>query len=115
MGQHATGAEAVHWTVEDIYPKPAEGIDVAVQQAEEGASRFETSYRGRIATLDAPSIAEALHSLESIKLKLDRASASAYLATTTRLDDTKARALLRRTDERVAIARSHLSFFGSEF
>ncbi len=99
MSSDAHGAGTVRWHLDDLHDSPASVHD-SLAAAEEDAERFADRYRGRIATLDAEGLAEALSTLASIRDELGRAYAFAYLHWSTDTADAERGALLQSVREK---------------
>ncbi len=72
------GAENVTWNLADLYPTIQEA-DRDLEKAEQRATEFASSYRGRIAELDAAALAEAVSRFEALQDLLGRLEAFSYL------------------------------------
>ena len=86
-----TGAEEVAWDLSDLY----EGIDdpridADVAQAEADAAAFRERYHGKVAELDAPSLAEAVAEHERIESAVVRPLTYAHLVFATNMADPRA-------------------------
>src|SRR5205814_9508648 len=75
-----TGAEAVAWELGDLYAGPDDPrLDTDISQALADARAFRERYRGDVADLDAPGLAEAVAELERIQSVFVRAESFAFL------------------------------------
>ena len=93
-----TGAEDVRWNLSDLYATEAD-LDADLAATEAAAADFGDRYRGRIADLDAPALAEAFAALADIHDRAGRAYTYAYLAWSTATEDPARGALLQRVRE----------------
>lgn len=110
----STGAETVRWDLTDLYPTAAD-LDAALATAEADASAYGERYRGRIATLDAAALAEALSALGDIHDRAGRAYTYAYLAWSTATEDASRGALLQKVRESYTRIGQSLLFFDVEW
>jgi oligoendopeptidase F len=109
-----TGAEAVRWNLADLYPDfPA--LDRDLDAADQEAEAFAEAYRGRIASLNAETLAEALATLGGVHERLGRAYTYAYLHWVTATEDPERGALLQRIQERYTATGQRLVFFDVEW
>ncbi len=72
------GAENVTWNLADLY-STVQGADRDLEKAEQQATGFASTYRGRIAELEAAALAEAVNQFEALQDLLGRVEAFAYL------------------------------------
>jgi len=72
------GAEAVAWNLADLY-SAVEDADRDLKKAEEQATDFAATYRGRIAQLEPAQLAEAVGRFEALQDLLGRIDAFSYL------------------------------------
>jgi oligoendopeptidase F len=112
----ATGAEAVEWSLADLYDGPDDprirgDLDEALAAAQELAERV----RGRIAELPAGELAEALAERERIASLVDRARAFADLLFAADTSDEARGALVQSTLERGTAVEKELLFFDLEW
>jgi len=98
MASSASGAEQVRWQLEDLHENRAAVRD-RLTTVREAASAFADQYRGRIGELDAEALADALDELASIKERLGRAYAFAYLRWSTDTTDSERGAFLQSVRE----------------
>jgi oligoendopeptidase F len=109
-----TGAEAVHWDLSDLYPS-AEALAQDLAISDQEASTFADDYRGRIASLTAGAIAEALHRFEDIQDRMGRGFTYAYLNWSTNTGDAERGALLQKVREAYTQTSQKLIFFELEW
>ncbi|MEM6337218.1 MAG: M3 family oligoendopeptidase [Bacteroidota bacterium] len=102
------------WDLTDLHPT-IESLDAGLATAEEAAATFESAYRGHVAGLDAPALAEALRELEAIHDALGRAYTFAYLNWSTNTADAERGALLQRVKEAYTQTAQKLIFFDLEW
>src|SRR5437879_32507 len=111
-----TGAEEIHWELTDLYPADAVvGVEADLMRAEKKAITFEESYHGKIADLDAASMAQALQELEKIHEILGRAASYAFLSFSTDVADPPRGALLQKVQESATQTGTRLLFFSLEW
>src|SRR5450755_3218453 len=87
------------------------GVQRLLDEATESANRFATTYPGRIATLDAPGLAVAMHELERINELAGRGGSYASLRFATDTSDPVRGALLQLVQERATEIETKLLFF----
>lgn len=109
-----TGAERIHWSLQDLHENSA-SLETSLKDADRRSKQFADTYRGRIDDLDAEELAEALVELEDIQDDLGRAYAYAYLAWSTNTNDEKHGAQLQRVKEAYNRARQNLLFIEVEW
>jgi oligoendopeptidase F len=114
MEATTTGAESVHWNLDDLRTGP-ESLEKSLSSAREEAEAFAERYHGRIAELDAAALAEALGTLEEIQDELGRSYAYAYLAWSTNTNDEAKGAQLQKVKEEYNQIRQKLLFFEVEW
>jgi oligoendopeptidase F len=109
-------AAGVRWDLDDLYPEPAEpAIERDLDAAEAAAARFAERYRGRVASLDAPSLAAAVGELEALLEPPGRAGAYAGLRFAADTSAPAHGALLQRVQERGSAIRNAVLFFQLEW
>jgi oligoendopeptidase F len=111
-----TGAEEVAWDLSDLY----EGIDdpridADVAQAEADAAAFRERYHGKVAELDAPSLAEAVVEHERIESTVVRPLTYAHLVFAANMAEPAHGALVARLGEKAAALETQLLFFALEW
>jgi oligoendopeptidase F len=114
--QEATGAENVVWDLSDLYrggDDPAIARDL--EQADAQADRFAERYRGRVATLSAGEMAEALHDAEQINDLMGRLGSFASLQWATDTGNAAYGALLQRIREASSQLDQKTLFFELEW
>jgi oligoendopeptidase F len=114
MPSDAHGADAIRWRLADLHESPA-SVDGHLAEAEADAAAFAERYRGRIGTLDAEPLADALSTLESIRDRLGRAYAFAYLRWSTDTTDAERGALLQSVREQYNRIHQQLLFVEVEW
>ncbi len=105
-----TGAESVTWNLADLYATP-EALRADLTIADEKATAFHATYYGRVATLDASALAEALTQYEALADQLGRAYTYAYLNWSTDTNAPTAGALLQQVREAYTQTQQKLLFF----
>ncbi len=109
-------AEDVIWDLSIFYASPDDpAIPRDLAEAQGQAERFAERYRGRVASLSAHELAEALRELEAIYEKMGRLSAYAALHWTTNTADPLRGALLQRVNEADSQLDQTLLFFTLEW
>jgi len=109
-----TGAERIHWSLQDLHENSA-SLEASLKDADRRSQQFADTYRDRIDELDAEELAEALAELEDIQDDLGRAYAYAYLAWSTNTNDEKHGAQLQKVKEAYNRARQKLLFIEVEW
>lgn len=111
-----TGAEAIHWDLSDLYAGPDDPrIAQDMQAAREQAASFADIYRGRVASLDADELAQALTLYESISITLWKLGAYAFLAWCTDMQQPELGRLMAQRDAFGAEIEQLLLFFELEW
>jgi oligoendopeptidase F len=111
-----TGAEQIHWDLSHLYPAdPRAGVETDLSQAQALAQSFEKTYRGKVAELDAATMATALRDLEAIHETLGRAASYAFLDFSTDVVDPARGALLQKVQESMTQTGAQLLFFSLEW
>lgn len=109
-----TGAENVHWDLSHLYADEfavRNDLDISLMDAE----KFNESWRGRIASLEAVQMKEAIFEFERIQERAGRAMTYAYLSWATATDDPVRGALLQHTRELSTQINKNILFFGLEW
>jgi oligoendopeptidase F len=111
-----TGAEEVAWDLSDLY---ASGDDPRIEsdfaEAEAAAATFRDRYYGKVATLSAAALSEAIDERERIESTATRALYFAHLQFSTDMADTARGALVAKLGEKGAGLETQLLFFGLEW
>jgi oligoendopeptidase F len=108
--------EAARWDLQPLVDGGgADGVLALMDEAQEVADRFAARYRGKVAELDAPGLAAALHELEELSDKVGRAGSYAGLDFATDTQDPARGALMQQTQERGAAIQTALLFFDLEW
>jgi oligoendopeptidase F len=111
-----TGAEAVEWDLSDLYEGPEDPrLERDLDEATAAATRFRERYRGRIATLAAPELDEAVRELERIKSTSTRVETFARLRLAADSTDESRGALVQKVRERNTQIETELLFFDLEW
>ena len=110
----ATGAEDVRWNLSDLYASEAD-LDADLARAEADAQAVSADYRGRVAALDAASVAALFDALGEVHDRSGRAATYAYLAWSTDTEDATRGALLQRVREATTRIGQALVFAGVEW
>ena len=114
MAHDRTGAEEVNWNLADLYPS-RESLTESLAAADEIAGTFAARYRGKIAQLSAPEMAEALRKFEALQDRMGRAFTYAYLNWSTDTNDAARGALLQEVREAYTATTQKLIFFELEW
>jgi oligoendopeptidase F len=111
-----TGAEGVRWDLSHLYASPDDPrLEADLDAALAAALRFESRYRGRVATLGADELAAALDELEALQTPVVRAGSYAGLLFAGNTSEPRNGALFQRVQERSTAVRNHLIFFELEW
>jgi len=109
-----TGAEEVAWDLSDLYASDDDPrIDFVA--AEAAATLFRDRYHGKVATLSAAELAEAIDERERIEAIATRALYYAHMSFSTNMADPARGALVAKLGERGAGLETQLLFFGLEW
>ncbi|MEN8181236.1 MAG: M3 family oligoendopeptidase, partial [Myxococcota bacterium] len=109
-------AAGIRWDLSDLYagpddPRLERDLDDTLAAAREFAER----HRGRLAGLDAPTLARALDELEAIEEPVGRAQSYAGLLFAGDTSHPRHGALLQHVQERASAIHNELVFFGLEW
>jgi oligoendopeptidase F len=122
MNDHVTTTDSrgpaagVRWDLSDLYARPDDPrLDADLDAAERAAEAFAARYRGRVAALDAMSLANAVDELEALFTPLSRAGAYAGLLFAADTAEPRHGALMQRVQERSSAIRNHVVFFELEW
>jgi oligoendopeptidase F len=111
-----TGAEEVAWDLSDLYKSPDDPrLDEEVADAESSAAVFRERYHGKVASLDAAALAEAVAERERIESAMDRPLTYAHLNFATDMGEPARGALVARLQEKAAALETQLLFFALEW
>ncbi|MFZ0428163.1 MAG: M3 family oligoendopeptidase [Acidobacteriota bacterium] len=108
-----TGAESVAWDLSPLFETPEE-LNAGLDNAEALATTFAERNRGRIGSMAAAELAEALSAFESIQDILDRAGTYAFLDWASNTEDPARGARMQAITERVILINQQLIFFELE-
>ena len=112
----ATGAEAVEWSLADLYGAPDDPrLRADLEDALTAAHTLAEQIRGRVAELSADELAPALAERERIESIVDRARAFAELLFAADTSDEARGALVQFTLERGTAVENELLFFDLEW
>ncbi len=114
METKTTGAEAVHWNLNDLYESEV-ALRAGLEKAEQAATAFEGANRGLIAGMDAASLADVLRAYESIHDEIGRAYTYAFLYWTTDTGAPERGGLLQMVREAYTRISQKLIFFKLEW
>src|SRR5262245_25236949 len=111
-----TGAEEVAWDLSDLY---ASGDDPRIEsdfaEADAAADAFRDRYYGKVATLAAGELADAIAELERIESIATRALYYAHMDFSTNMADSARGALVAKLNEKSAGIETKMLFFGLEW
>jgi oligoendopeptidase F len=111
-----TGAEEVAWDLSDLY---ASGDDPRIEsdfaEAEAATAAFRDRVYGKVATLSATELADAIAEYERIESTATRALYYAHLSFSTDMADPARGALVAKLGEKAAGLETQLLFFGLEW
>jgi oligoendopeptidase F len=111
-----SGAETVAWELGDLYETAADGrLEADLARALDDARAFRERYYGRVASLDAPGLTEAVAELERIQSVFVRAESFAFLSFSVDTADPARGALMQRVEEQSAALSTEVLFFGLEW
>ena len=113
-GNAGTGAEGVHWDLDDLYTDP-DALEQDLGRTQEQAAEFERRYRGRVNRLDSRELAQAVREFEALQVGLGRAASYAHLSWCTDTQDPPRGALLQKTREASAQLVRKILFFELEW
>ena len=111
-----TGAEEVAWDLSDLY---ASGDDPRIEsdfaEAEAATAAFRDRTYGKVATLSATELADAINEYERIEAIATRALYYAHMSFSTNMADPARGALVAKLGEKAASLETQLLFFGLEW
>ena len=111
-----SGAEEVLWDLGDLYSGGSDPrLEKDLSESTKRAESFASSYRGRIAALDAPELARLLQEYEQILELSGKTGTFAYLHWSTNTEDPARGALLQRLHEHSSQLQQQLLFFELEW
>ncbi len=109
-------AAGVRWDLSHLYGSPDDPrIDADLDDAQQRAEAFAERYRGRVASLDAAELAEALDAYEALQEAPSRAGAYASLLFAADTATPRNGALMQHVQERVTRLQTVLLFFELEW
>jgi oligoendopeptidase F len=109
-----TGAEHIHWNLDDLYTDDA-SLKADLAQIAQQAQAFSEVHRGKMAHYTATEWADALHALEGLQDTLGKAYTFAYLHWSTHTTDATRGALLQFVKEQYTQISQNLIFFEIEW
>ena len=111
-----TGAEEVAWDLSDLYASVDDPrIESDFAEAEAAAAAFRDRTYGKVATLSAAELADAITEYERIEAAATRALYYAHMSFSTDMADTGRGALVAKLGEKAAGLETQLLFFGLEW
>ena len=109
-------AEGVRWDLSDLYADPDDpALEADLERSLEVARSFAARHRGRLASLGAAELADAVDAFEALQEPLTRAAAYAQLLFAADTSAPRHGALLQRVQERGTEIRNELLFFELEW
>jgi oligoendopeptidase F len=109
-------AAGVRWDLADLYAGPDDPrIDADLETALAAARRYAERWRGRLGSVDAAGLAEAVDELERIQEPVARAASYAALLFAADTSAPRHGALLQHVQERASEVKSALVFFELEW
>jgi oligoendopeptidase F len=112
----SAGAEEVLWNLGDLYSGADDPqLEKDLSESKQRAESFASSYRGRIAELEAAELAEAIEEYERILELSGKAGTFTYLHWSTNTEDPARGALLQRLQEHSSRLQQELLFFELEW
>lgn len=114
MSDLQTKADEVRWTLKDLH-EDATAVEESLEGTHQEAQAFADEYRGRIADLSAPELAEAIDRLAAMRDRMGRAYAFAYLSWSTNTNDADRGAFLQSVRETTSRIKQTLVFVEVEW
>ncbi len=112
----SAGAQGVLWDLGDLYSGGDDPqLEKDLAESRQRAESFASSYRGRIAELQAAELAEAIEEYEQILELSGKAGTFTYLNWSTNTEDPARGALLQRLQEHSSRLQQQLLFFELEW
>ena len=112
----AAGAEEVLWNLGDLYSGGEDPrLEKDLAESRKRADGFASSYRGRVAELEAAELAGAIEQYEQILELSGKAGTFTYLNWSTNTEDPARGALLQRLQEHSSRLQQTLLFFELEW
>ncbi|MGH9341062.1 MAG: M3 family oligoendopeptidase [Acidobacteriota bacterium] len=108
------GAQNIHWKLEDLYDN-LDRLEEDIRKADAQADAFSENYKGRVSSLEAPALADALAEFERILDRIGRVSTYAYLNWCTHTDLPERGALFQKTREATTQIHQKILFFEIEW
>ncbi len=116
INAQSTGAENIVWDLSDLYAGLNDPIiDADIHRANERADAFSAAYRGKLTTLDAEEMYEAIAEYESITEMVYKLGSFARLLWCTNTSNTQYGALMQRIREWSSQLQQKLVFFELEW
>ncbi len=115
VSQNDVSTGLPEWNLEDLYPgQDSAEFEADLSWLESECSRTAEAFRGRVSTLDAAELLQAIEKLEAIEVKIARISSFAELRSAEDTSDPQRGKFLGDCEERLAGLYSLLVFFGLE-
>lgn len=116
MGIKTTGAEEVLWDLSDLYQSPDDPkLEQEITSSLDGAAEFREKYHGKVATLTAMELFEAVAEYERLNEFMLRAADYSGLMFTTDTADPARGALYQKAQEKFTALHAELLFFQLEW
>lgn len=111
-----TGAESILWDLSDLYTSPSDPkIESDMHRSREQAEAFAAQYYGKVASLNAVELAEAMRDLEKLYHVLSCLSAYAFLIWSTDTQNPDLGQLRAKIQEHLAEINQKILFFELEW
>ncbi|MCY4159358.1 MAG: M3 family oligoendopeptidase [Bacteroidetes bacterium] len=114
MNIRETGAEDVHWDLTHLYADESE-LRNDLSEIMGGSEKFNQSWRGKIASLSATQLKQAIMEYEQLQERAGRAMTYVYLSWATATHHAERGALLQHVRELYTQIGKNLLFFGLEW
>jgi oligoendopeptidase F len=116
MSIKTTGAEEILWDLSDLYQSPDDPkLEQEISSSLEGAAAFREKYHGKVASLNAMELFEAVSEYERLSEAMTRAADYAGLLFTTDTADPARGALYQKAQEKFTALSAELLFFNLEW
>lgn len=111
-----TGAEQIQWDLRDLYAAPDDPqLAIDMQTTHDLATAFANQYRGKVASLTAVELAQAVTDYETIMQILSKIGAYAFLAWCTDTQNPALGKLMAKRDDHFAAIEQTILFFELEW
>jgi oligoendopeptidase F len=111
----ATGAETIRWDLTDLFASPDDPkIEQTLTRELEHAKKFETRYKGKVASLEPKAFAAMMRELAEYEESASKPEVYSYMLHSQNTQDHAAGRLLARVREASAERGRHMVFFSLE-